>query len=66
MARVSSDAAPGIAGPGENLNNKAKTKLKAGHTKQLEELTRWITVHIAMLTEEEAEYKLANKREAFV
>ena len=47
-------------------HNKAKTKLKAGHTKQLEELTRWITVHIAMLTEEEAEYKLANKREAFV
>ena len=35
MARVSSDAAPGIAGPGENLNNKAKTKLLLDQSRYL-------------------------------
>ena len=47
-------------------HNKAKNKLKNAHTKQLEDLEKWIKIHIAMLAEEEAEYKLANKREAFV
>ena len=47
-------------------NNKAKTKLKAAHSKQLEDLSKWIKTRIAMLSEEEGEYKLANKREAFV
>ena len=48
------------------MHNKAKNKLKNAHTKQMEELSKWIKNHIAMLTEEEAEYKLMDKREAFV
>ena len=47
-------------------HNKAKNKLKNAHTKQTEDLAKWIKSHIAMINEEEAEYKLANKREAFV
>ena len=47
-------------------HNKAKNKLKNSHTKQTEDLAKWIKSHIAMINEEEAEYKLANKREAFV
>ena len=47
-------------------HNKAKNKLKNAHTKQLEDLAKWVKVHIAMLNEEEGEWKLADKREAFV
>ena len=47
-------------------HNKAKNKLKAAHSKQLEDLSKWIKTQISILTEEEGEYKLANKREAFV
>ena len=47
-------------------HNKAKNKLKTAHSKQLEDLSKWIKTQIAMLAEEEGEYKLANKREAFV
>ena len=47
-------------------HNKAKNKLKATHSKQLEDLSKWIKTQISILTEEEGEYKLANKREAFV
>ena len=46
--------------------NKAKTKLKNAHTKQLEDLSKWIKIQIGICNEEEAEWKLMNKREAFV
>ena len=48
------------------LHNKAKNKLKNAHTKQMEELSKWIKNHIAMINDEEAEYSVMNKREAFV
>ena len=47
-------------------HNKAKNKLKNAHTKQLEDLGKWIKTKIQIINEEEGEYKLANKREAFV
>jgi len=46
--------------------NKAKTKLKNAHAKQLEDLGKWIKIQIGICNEEEAEWKLMNKREAFV
>ena len=46
--------------------NKAKNKLINAHKKQLEDLTKWIKTQIASCDEEEGEYKLADKREAFV
>ena len=32
----------------------------------MEELSKWIKNHIAMINDEEAEYSVMNKREAFV
>merc|ERR1719315_572266 len=42
--------------------NKAKTKLKNAHAKQLEDLGKWIKIQIGICNEEEAEWKLMNKR----
>ena len=43
-----------------------RTKLQNGHKKELEQLSAWVKDEIAACTEEELEWKSANRREAFV
>merc|ERR1719500_432662 len=46
--------------------NKVRTKLQNVHKKELEDLSKWIKDEIAACTEEELDWKAADRREAFV
>ena len=43
-----------------------RTKLQNGHKRELEQLSTWVKDEVAACTEEELEWKSANRREAFV